>query len=104
MWSQLFFKQKVIIEKPEGFAIVAEDGTKLMCKIKKSIFGLKQASKTGMIVLEYFFLNKNFQPSKSDYFPYVKGEETSLIHIRVSVDDNIVTGSDLEQIKILMKN
>ena len=37
--------EKVYIEQPKGFEKLDSDGNKLDCKLKKSIYGLKQAAK-----------------------------------------------------------
>lgn len=35
--------EEVFMDQPEGFSINGRNGEKLVCKLKKSIYGLKQA-------------------------------------------------------------
>ena len=86
-------KEEVFIEQPEGFA---KDGTKLVCKLKISIYGLQQASKNWYDRLKTLLLDGSFQRSKNDYYLYVKNE---LIYVPVWVDDIIVASCDFKQMK-----
>ena len=73
----------MFIEQPEGSAKTAEDGAKLVCKLTKSIYGLKQASKNSFDRLKTNLLHESFQQRKSDYCLYVKREDSSLIYVLV---------------------
>ena len=94
----------MLIEQHEDFANVAEDGTKIVCVSKKSIYGLKQASKNWYDCLKNNLLDENFQQSKNNYCLCVKREDYSLKNILVWVDENILASFDHEQIKNLSKN
>ena len=90
-------KEEVFIDQPEGFEKLAEDGTKLVCKLNKSIYGLKKASKNWFDRLKSFLLDEKCQQSKSDNCLYVKSKKQELINVLVWVDDIIVACSDTDQ-------
>ena len=83
----------MFIEKPEGFAKVAENGTKLECKLDKTLYVLKQASKNWHDRLKTSLLDGSFQKSKTDYCLYVKRKKHSLQYVLVWLDDIIVANS-----------
>lgn len=66
-------------------------GSKLACKLKKSLYGLKQASRQSNFKLTESLLSYRFKQSKSDYslFTYIttKGDFVALL---VYVDDIII--------------
>ena len=92
-------EKDVLIKQPEGFENIAEDGTKLVCKLKKTINGLKQAGKNWYDRLKNFPRNQNFPQSKNEYF-FVKRRDSSLIYVLGWVNDIVFASSDLEQKKI----
>ena len=50
--------EEVYIEQPEGYQENAEEATKLACKMNKSIYGLKHASKNWYHRLKNFVVEK----------------------------------------------
>ena len=94
-------EEEVFKEHPEGFA---EGGIRLVGKLNKFIYGLKQASKHWFDRLKTFLLHENLHQSGNDYCLHVKREDTSLIKFVVREDDIIVAISDLEHVKILIGN
>ena len=59
-------KEEVLIEQPGGFENPAVEGTELLCKLNKTIIGLKETSKNWNDRLEYF-PDGNCQQSKKNY-------------------------------------
>ena len=89
------------IEQPEGCQENDEDGTKLVCKLDKSTYALKQASKNWYDRLKTFIVKENFKQSKSDYCLYVKKQPEETIYVLVWIDDIILATSNLQQIQEL---
>ena len=91
--------------QPEGFVDPNNDGK--VCKLQKSIYGLKQASRSwnirfGEVVKEFGFI-KNEQES----CVYKKESGSSLVFPILYVDDILLIGNDitmLESVKTSLKN
>lgn len=63
-----------------------------MCKLHKSIYGLKQASRQGNLKFTYSILHDGFKQSRSDYSLFTHGSGNELVAILLYVDDIIVVG------------
>ena len=86
--------EEVYMDLPLGCQVQGEQfsfGQKLVCKLHKSIYGLKQASrwnvKFSQAVLQY-----GFTQSKADYSLFTKGSGSSFAALIVYVDGIIITG------------
>ena len=53
-------KEEIYLEQPQGFEKVDDRGTKLVCRLNKSIYGLKQAAKNWYDELATFLIQQNF--------------------------------------------
>lgn len=65
-----------------------------VCKLKKSLYGLKQASMQWNVELTKFSVHNGFVQSKSDYSLFTKSSTGKVIHILVYVDDLLIIGND----------
>ena len=70
-----------------------------VCKLDKSIYGLKQASRQWNAKLIAALLNMDFKQSKSDYSLFIKQTANSFIALLVYVDDVILASNDMTEIK-----
>lgn len=68
--------------------------TNLVCKLRKSLYGLKQASRNWFSKLSTFLSTNGFISSKADYSLFSKFTLQGSVHVLVYVDDIIVTGND----------
>jgi hypothetical protein len=71
-----------------------------VCKLKKSLYGLKQASRKWYEKLSNLLVIEGYTQSTSDYSLFTKKFDDHFIVILVYVDDIIVTGTSLSEIDI----
>ncbi|KAK1430741.1 hypothetical protein QVD17_13699 [Tagetes erecta] len=96
--------EDVYMSLPEGYYDTNE--TKV-CKLTKSLYGLKQASRQWNEKLTSTLSEIGFVQSKSDYSLFIKTNGDIISVLLVYVDDIILTGNnlgELENIKVLLKS
>ena len=69
-----------------------------VCKLNKSIYGLKQASRQWVARLTSELVHQGFHQSKNDYSLFTRHQQNILIIVAVYVDDIIITGDCVQQI------
>ena len=82
------------MEKPQGYV----EGSSLVCRLKKSLYGLKQASRAWYAKMDSFMLSQGFLRCKSDPNVYMLHHDDSLLLIVLYVDDFLITGSSSSDI------
>lgn len=75
--------------------------SRLVCRLNKSIYSLKQASRQWFSKFSTTLLQLGFQQSKSDYSVFVRRSSGTLIALLVYVDDIILTGANVSLIRSL---
>jgi Reverse transcriptase (RNA-dependent DNA polymerase) len=71
----------------------------IICKLNKLIYELKQSPQTWYEKLSSYLTSCNFQISSVDHSLFSKMGENCVTNILVYVDDIIITGDNLEEIK-----
>lgn len=61
---------KIYIEQPEGYVKNSLTGEKLVCKLHKSLYGLKQSSRDCNAVLHICSIENGFLQHPDDYCVY----------------------------------
>lgn len=91
-------KENVYMQQPVGF----EDGSNKVCKLIKSLYGLKQASRCWNEKFTYFIKKFEFKVCESDPCVFVRkvGEDT--IILAIYVDDGLVAAANEVVIKPLI--
>ena len=96
------------MQQPKGFEKVRQNGEKLVCKLKKSLYGLKQSGRNWNNMLHSYLCEEKFSQSAADPCVYVRNSETEgCIIIIVWVDDLIISAANLpllEQVKRALSN
>lgn len=84
-------EEAVFIKQPPGF--INPDHLIHVCKLRKSIYGLKQAPQAWFAKLTDKLLELGFHGSRSDSSLFILHTKSDCLYILIYVDDIIVTGS-----------
>ncbi|GKC91104.1 ribonuclease H-like domain-containing protein [Tanacetum coccineum] len=90
-----YLDEIVYMKPPEGYF---PSGNKV-CKLKKSLYGLKQALRKWNAKLTSTLIENSFSKSKFDYFLYTKSDKGVFLALLVYVDDIMITGNNVYEIK-----
>ena len=77
-------------EQAEGFETPSNSGEKLVYKLNKSLYGLKQSGRNWNSMLHKYLIENNFVQSNVDHCLYIKYVDGKLVIILVWVDDLII--------------
>ena len=86
-------EEEVNMDQLEGFSPKGKDH--MVCKLKKSIYGLKQASRQWYIKFNDTITSFGFQEITMDRCIYRKMSERKFIFLVLYVDDILLTANDL---------
>ena len=85
--------EDIYMEQPEGFA--KKGNEHLVCKLKKSIYGLKQASRQWYIKFNNTITSFGFKENIVDQCIYLKVRGSKFIFLILYMDDILLANSDL---------
>jgi hypothetical protein len=85
-------EEEVYIEQPQGFEV--EDKKTHICRLKKDMYGLKQALRAWYGRIDSFLTSLGFTKSKSDSNLYLKVMNNEPIIFLLYVDDLFLTGEE----------
>ncbi|XP_028800757.1 uncharacterized protein LOC114756015 [Neltuma alba] len=83
-------KEEVYMSLPQGFE---SKGENMVCRLRKSLYGLKQASRQWNCKLTSVLHDAGYFQSKHDYSMFTKQHVDGLVLILVYVDDLLITGN-----------
>ncbi|CAL1409609.1 unnamed protein product [Linum trigynum] len=92
--------EDVYMKLPLGLKLPG-DTSNLVCKLNKSLYGLKQASRQWNHKLTEFLLQAGYVQSKADYSLFTKHQDGLFLAVLVYVDDIILAGDYLSEIESL---
>jgi hypothetical protein len=81
--------QEVYMEQPPGY--VDQTRPNLVCRLKKTLYGLKQALRAWSDKIGQYLVTNGFQTSNANFSLYVKKTDHGIIVIVIYVDDLIIT-------------
>ena len=91
--------EEIYMEQPEGYVIAGKEN--LVCKLKKSLYGLKQSPRCWYSALREYLESMEFKQSEADPCVYIRTVGTMTV-IAVYVDDLIlttVTAKEMQKVK-----
>jgi len=92
-------EEDIYMDQPQG---VVQDGKEhLVCKLKKSLYGLKQSPRAWYQCIDMFFTHEDFFRSQADHSLYVKQTGEYLLIVIIYVDDLIILASNVSILKWL---
>ncbi|CAB0013250.1 unnamed protein product [Nesidiocoris tenuis] len=92
--------EEIFMKQPDGF----NNGTKRVCKLKRSIYGLKQAPRCRNIKFTNSIKSQGLIPSQADPCLYHSQNKKEKLFLAIYVDDGILCGSNLQEMKKFMNN
>ena len=84
--------EEVYMEQPTGFVEVGKED--LVCKLNKSIYGLKQASRQWYLKFDRIITQKGFKENTVDRCIYLRVSGSSYIFLVLYVDDILLASND----------
>jgi hypothetical protein len=92
LYGDLF--EEIYMEQPQGFM----QDSSLVCRLKKSLYGLKKAPRAWYGKMDSYLLSQNFVRCKSDLNVYMLMTTDSLLLLVLYVDDLLIIGCSTSMI------
>lgn len=90
------------MEQPHGFIQNGSEG--LICKLRKAIYGLKQASRVWFENLNDTLIRVGYRSAKSDNSLFTKFSNKTTIYVLMYVDNFLITGNSSNEINQLIQH
>ena len=87
------------MDQPEGFIVPGKED--LVCKLKRSLYGLKQSPRQWYKRFDSFMLSHGFKRSEFDSCVYIKFVNGSPIYLLLYVDDMLIAAKSKKDIAAL---
>nr|CAE03834.3 OSJNBb0013J13.11 [Oryza sativa Japonica Group] len=94
-------EDEIYMDQPEGFIVPGKED--YVCKLKRSLYGLKQSPRQWYKRFDSFMLSHGFKWSEFDSCVYIKFVNGSPIYLLLYVDDMLIAAKSKEQITTLKK-
>ena len=94
-------KRYIYIDQPLCFESKRQE--RRVCKLKRSIYGLKQASRQWNIKFHHAVLKDGFKMMEEDHCVYLKRSNNDFVIFSLDVDNILLVGNSKEMIDIAKK-
>lgn len=84
-------EEEVYMQAPEGYKVPKEG---MVCRLKKSLYGLRQASRNWYSKLSQAPLEYGFQESHTDHNLFTYSSDSTFMAVLVYVDDLVIAGNN----------
>ncbi|KAK4386119.1 Retrovirus-related Pol polyprotein from transposon RE2 [Sesamum angolense] len=91
-----FIEEEIYIDQPEGFTVVEEE--QKVCHLQRSIYGLKQASRSWNIRFDEVIWGYDFIKNDFDPCVYKKVSGSSVLFLVIYVVDILLIGNDIKML------
>jgi hypothetical protein len=89
------------MKQHEGFVVKGKK--ELVCKLKISLYGLKQLPRMWYQKFDTYILSLGFVRIKVDHYIYSKEQGGCFIYVALYVDDMLLIGNNMDAIKEVKK-
>ena len=86
-------QEKIYVDQPEGF--ISKHEEKKVCKLQRSIYGLKQASRSWNICFDEAVKGYGFSQNEDEPCVYKKNSGSAVVFLVQYVDDILMFGNDI---------
>ena len=94
-------KRYIYIDQPLCFESKRQE--RKVCKLKRSIYGLKQASRQWNIKFHHVVLKNGFKMMEEDHYMYLKCSNSGFVILSLYVDDILLARNSKEMIDTAKK-
>ena len=74
----LTFEEEIFMQQPEGFEKFGKQGNPLICKLRKSLYGLKQSGRNWYLTIKNFLSQLGFTAAIQDECLFLKTGEKAI--------------------------
>lgn len=92
-------EETIYMTQPEGFT----DGTAKVCKLKRSLYGLKQSPRCWNQCFGQFLTDLGFKASEADPCLYIRTRKDRKLLIALYVDDGLIASTDQQDSEMFIK-
>ena len=85
---------ELYIEQPQGYEVTGGNGDKLVWKLEKSLYGLKQSERNWNHLLHSFLVDEGFEQSVTNPCLYKKSVDENVVLLLFWVDDILVSSNN----------
>ena len=88
--------EEIYMTQPMGFEVKGQE--RKVCKLKRSIYGLKQSSRQWYFRFHDSIISHGFEMIEEDHFVYLKRSKKSVLILSLYVDDILIARNDMDSI------
>ena len=89
-YLQAALDDELYMRPPPGVSVRSPDGNQLVCKLRRSLYGLKQAGREWAVLFTSFLLSWGLVRSTIDVCLYTYSTGTTILWVLVYVDDALI--------------